>query len=225
MQKSHEQLKKLLAKSDVLLAERNSKVPAASKQLITLAGGSGAKRMIAEEEHLRNFELTKRAGQEQAFAILIDSTKHELNVLRERMAHSESSLKEKAEYVKTLSALRSRGSITDVNFHLAQNELSNAREIWHSNRATLAHAERKLVEFEQQKLQIGIDAQIVREREIKLTQDAIAQEEVTQATIGNLLAGFTDAYAVRTGPRAMRFQIVRRTPAGLQQLPSNELSQ
>jgi len=225
LQKSQERLSRLLALREVLVSEREGKPAGISKQLMELAGASVAPRLVADEERLRSLELRKRIDQEETLASLIEATKHELRLLRERMAHSEGSLKEKTEYVRTLSGLRARGTVTDANFHLAQSELSNAQERWHEVRTTIAQLERKLMEAEQQKVRAGIEEQIKREREIKSTQEAIVDEQVSQAVLAYLLSGSVETSVAADGSRTpLQFRIVRRTPAGLKQLPSDQLS-
>jgi exopolysaccharide production protein ExoF len=225
VEKSQERLRRLLALRDVLLAEREGKAAAPSKQVIELAGQVGALRLVADEERLRALEFRRRSAEEEAFVTLIRATHHELSLLRERMTHSEAALREKTEYVKTLSGLRARGAVTDVNFYLAQSELNNAQERWHEVRALIAQLERKLVELEQQKVRTDVQEQIKREREIRVTQQAIAEEEVTQAALGRLFSGLADTYPAGVEDRTtLRFRIIRRTTAGLKQLASDALS-
>src|SRR5262245_36536257 len=119
LQKSQERLRRLLALKEVLIAEREGKTAATSPQLIDLAGRSSSSKLVVEEQQLRTLESRRRIDQEGSLTSSIEAMKRELRVLRERMAHSEASMKEKAEYVKSLSSLRARGTVTDINFHLA----------------------------------------------------------------------------------------------------------
>jgi hypothetical protein len=225
LQKSQERLRRLLALKEVLIAEREGKMAATSPQLIDLAGRSSASKLIGEEQHLRTLESRRRTDQEESFASSIEAMKRELRVLRERMAHSEASMKERAEYVKGLSALRARGTVTDINFHLAQSELSHAQERWHEVRTTIAQLERKLLETEQQKVRIGIDEEIKRERDIKTTQDAIADEQVSHTMLSFLLSGSPEISITADRSRTpLQYRVLRRTIAGLKEVASDQLS-
>ena len=178
-----------------------------------------------EEQQLRTLESRRRIDQEGSLTLSIEAMKRELRVLRERMAHSEASMKEKADYVKSLSALRARGTVTDINFHLAQSELSNAQERWHEVRTTIVQLERKLLETEQQKVRIGIDEEIKREREIKTTQDAIADEQVSQTMLSFLLSGAPEISITADASRTpLQYRVLRRTTVGLKQVTSDQLS-
>jgi protein involved in polysaccharide export with SLBB domain len=225
LQKSQERLRRLLALKEVLIAEREGKMVATSPQLTDLAGHSSAPKLVVEEQHLRALESRRRSDQEDSLTSSIEAMNRELRVLRERIAHSEASMKEKAEYVKSLSALRARGTVTDINFHLAQSELSNAQERWHEVRTTIAQLERKLLETEQQKVRIGIDEEIKREREIKTAQDAIADEQVSQTMLSFLFSGSPEISISADASRTpMPYRVLRRTTAGLKQVASDQLS-
>jgi hypothetical protein len=225
LQKSQERLRRLLALKEVLIAEREGKTAVTSPQLIDLAGRSSASKLVVEEQQLRTLESRRRIDQEGSLTSSIEAMKRELRVLRERMAHSEASMKEKAEYVKSLSGLRARGTVTDINFHLAQSELSNAQERWHEVRTTIVQLERKLLETEQQKVRTGIDEEIKREREIKTTQDAIADEQVSQTMLSFLLSGSPEISITADASRTpLQYRVLRRTIAGLKQVASNQLS-
>jgi protein involved in polysaccharide export with SLBB domain len=225
LQKSQERLRRLLALKEVVIAEREGTTAATSPQLIDLAGRSSASKLVVEEQQLRTLESRRRIDQEGSLTLSIEAMKRELRVLRERMAHSEASMKEKADYVKSLSALRARGTVTDINFHLAQSELSNAQERWHEVRTTIVQLERKLLETEQQKARIGIDEEIKREREIKTTQDAIADEQVSQTMLSFLLSGAPEISITADASRTpLQYRVLRRTTVGLKQVTSDQLS-
>jgi protein involved in polysaccharide export with SLBB domain len=225
LQKSQERLRRLLALKEVLIAEREGNTAVPPPQLVDLAGRSSASKLVVEEQQLRTLESRRRIDQEGSLISSIEAIQRELRVLRERMVHSEASMKEKAEYVKGLSALRARGTVTDLNFHLAQSELSHAQERWHEVRTTIVQLERKLLETEQQKVRIGIDEEIKRERDIKTTQDAIADEQVSQTMLSFLLSGSPEISITADASRApLQYRVLRRTITGLKQLASDQIS-
>jgi exopolysaccharide production protein ExoF len=224
MRKSAERLKKLLVRTEVLISEREGKAPVPSNQLMDLAGRSGAQELVAAEERLRFLERGKRKGQEAAFNTALVAMRNELTIQREKMLQIEAGMKEKAERVEMVVALRTRGATTDVSFHAARSELNEARERWHEVRAGIAQTERKIAEVQQEKVRLGLDTEFEREREIRDMRNSITEEEVTRATIGNLLSTNPTYSTIQSPGKELSYTIVRRTPSGPQRLSASEVS-
>jgi protein involved in polysaccharide export with SLBB domain len=222
--KSEERLKKLLARTAVLKAEREGKAPEASKQLAALAGQAAAQELVAREERLRLLEQGRRKGQEAAYDAAIGATQSELTLSREKVLQVGSRVSEKAERVAAMETLRARGTTTDMTYHAARSELSDARERLHEAKAVVTQTQRKLSEVQQEKVRLGVDAEIDREREFKDSLNSIAEEEVTRATIGRLLLPSADAIAPQQGPQERSYTIVRRTANGLRRLSASDVS-
>lgn len=225
MHESQEKAKALLARLQVLSAEQEGTQPSPSPELLRLAGNESAKARIADELRLREMERKKRAGQIDALSSVIDVTRKELTLLRERIGHSETVMKEHVEYLKTLEATRGRGALGEPAFRQARNELSNVRERWHDVQAAIAQTERKLLELEQEKTRIIIDADIERYREIKEVSTALTGGLLAQASIEALLHGLEVDLLPR--PRASAravMTIIRRGPSGLSRISADEFS-
>ena len=224
MRKSAERLKRLLARYEVLKSERDGRAPVPPAQLVDLIGQSSAQDLVATEERLRALERAKRKDQDAALDAALAALRNELAIQREKMLQIETGMKEKAERVQEMVALRTRGATTDVNFHMARSELNEARQRWHEVRASIAQTERKMGEAQHEKARLSVDTQIEREREIKEAFQAITEEEVTRVTIGNLLLS-NPAYATAQVPsKHPTYKIVRRMPSELHRLSAGEMS-
>jgi len=222
--KAQERLKKLLVRVDVLKSERDGSALQPSNELVEIAGRSDSIELLATEQRFRTLERAQRAGKQAALDATLAALRNESTIQREKMLQIEMGMKEKAERVQEIVALRTRGATTDVNFHMARSELNEARQRWHDARASIAQIERRLVEVGQEKALLGVDMTFEREREIKDALKAIEDEQVTRSTIASLLLTLPATSTI--GQRSERFTklILRRGPSGLRHLPSNDES-
>jgi len=214
----------LLVRVDVLKSERDGSALQPSNELVEIAGRSDSIELLATEQRFRTLERAQRAGKQAALDATLTALRNESTIQREKMLQIEMGMKEKAERVQEMVALRTRGATTDVNFHMARSELNEARQRWHDARASIAQIERRLVEVGQEKALLGVDMTFEREREIKDALKAIEDEQVTRSTIASLLLTLPATSTI--GQRSERFTklIIRRGPSGLRHLPSNDES-
>jgi polysaccharide biosynthesis/export protein ExoF len=224
LSKSTERLKRLQAKVEVLRSERDGRAPAVSNQLNELVGRAGAQELMTAESRLRTLERERRGLQLLALEKTAAQSRAELVILRERLQNLENGMREKAERMQEIVALRGRGVTTDTNFHMTRTELTESRNRWHEARLAVSQTERRLDDVAQDKARLNVEVMIEREREIKDLQQAIAEEEITRATIGHLLT--TAAYASTEQPPdgKMSYWILRRGSSGLRRLPAEDVT-
>lgn len=226
LDKSNERLKRMQAKTEVLEAERDGRSPANPNPLIALAGTNGASAIVTAESRVRILERERRTIQLLELEKTAIQTKAELVILRDKLQNLEAGVREKAERLQEIVALRTRGTTTDVTFHMARTELTEARTRWHEARLAVSQSERKLDNTAQEKARLNIEAMIEREKELKDLRQAMAEEEITRATIGHLLT--TSAYAVSaaaTPAGMMSYFILRRSQNGLRRLPAETVTE
>jgi len=224
LNKSSERIRRLQAKAEVLRAEREGRDPSATLQLASTNGDAPAPELIATESNFRSLERQRRELQLAAADRIAAQAKAELVLLREKLAHHEAVLREKFDRVNEVQALKARGATTDMVIHMARSELGEARGRWHEARLIVAQTERRLSDSAQEKARITVEATIDRERELKDIAQAVAEEEITRATIGHLLA--TSTFAVPEARRyPLSYHILRRTQAGLRRIPAEDVTE
>lgn len=225
LQKSEEKLKTLFARTAVLIAEREGRVPTAPQRLIDLVGPTRAAELISQAATLRDLERQKLKGESEASDDVIAALEKERALLQENLAQNDAVVKQNAKRVETLESLSKRGLTTDPIVHAARGEWSQALEHWEEVRVAIARVEHNLTEVRREKIRAAMTAEVDGAKEIDEASKAIADEEVTLSTIGRLLPGFEVSQAALTSlPGGATFKIMRRTASGLRELPSDELS-
>ena len=114
VQRGAERLKRLLARSTVLRAERLGQPIETPASLVELAGMSGAEALLADVVNLRKLLADARKAQSVGLDTAISSAKRELESLQTRAAHIQSNIKARSERLNELRLLRDRARAVDL---------------------------------------------------------------------------------------------------------------
>ena len=178
--KSQEKADVLRARLHILITERDEKAPT----------GEVNAAILIRENNLRNAEQQKHLGQIDALTTSIKMTTMELQLLRERLTSVETSLAQKDEWFKAIEGPYKKGLVTMATYHQVQSDLNTARERWFEVKTAIAQTERKMYELEQDKKRFIIENDLKRQTEIKDLTAALAEDSVTQKSIGTTLQDF-----------------------------------
>lgn len=218
-------LARLLARMNVLIAEKGGQDSDARSRLIELVGEPSAKRMIAEEQAVRNLEQAQLASQSAAAADIMDSLEKEREILTESLGDAAATLTDKVARLRFMEDLRTRGTTTDQNVNIVRDEYARAKSVWNDIRGMLARVERTLVETRHNDVRISSDYRIATERAFLATKQSITEEETTRTMMANILLAMRNLSASedRAGPE-LRVEIIRRTTRGIVKMEGDLLS-
>jgi exopolysaccharide production protein ExoF len=224
MAKSKDRAKALLARIEVLSAERDGRPPAVPSELKRSAGENEAMALLDQEVQLRKLEVGKQEAQLNSVLAVMHVVKDEIRILNENLRASDAVVNEKADFVKTLAAARARAIVSELVYHQARGELSGAQERWQQVRTAISQAERKLVELEQEKARARVDTELQLNRDIADVNKLLREDQLTQANLELLLQGLT-AQPPGDTPDTIEVTIIRRGRSSLERQPADLFSE
>lgn len=213
LQQSLEKVKRLLARTTVLQAERDGK-PLAQRDLVSLVSRREAVPLVGEEVWQRTLTSMNRGTQEANLVLQVSNAQSELTARQARVSPVDASIDMRRERVRSMTQLVERNVISRAVLMQAQSELSDALDRRQqavleveAAKKRLAEAERELGKF---KVETGVEinrATAAAERE---TLDAVGESEGSLQIVRMLAS--TQGPAV--DDTALRFEVARRTSKG-----------
>jgi polysaccharide biosynthesis/export protein ExoF len=222
--KALERLKKVIARVDVLKSERNSNsVINPSNELIDVAGGTAqAVELIKAEQIYRAVERTQKTQKLTSVEVLTTTAKTELQVIREKFSQAEEGLKEKIRRLNEANGFKQRGGITPMAYDVIMSDYLESRQKYQDVRTALVQAERRIVELDQQRLGMTVDAMFEREREIKDAEKVIQEEQVTRTTVAAMLMNLPSVAFEKKSDNLKKVVIRRGGGGGTQRIAAND---
>ena len=218
--KSLDRLKRQLALIDVLVAEGMSRAARPSARLIELAGQAGATALLDDAQKMRQLERARHELQIASLEKLITATRANLKTMHARQEQLLEIVRERTRRRDEMAGRVGRGVSTETLMIQARNELVEIQTAWHELRTSVARAEDRILELERDRDQARLAAEIDNEQKLRAAHQAVSEEEVMVATIGQLLLKIAPAMASRGSLSSAGFTLVRRTPNGPQQIPA-----
>jgi polysaccharide biosynthesis/export protein ExoF len=224
LEKSKERMKSLLARMSVLLASRDGRAPAPLPTLMDLVGEAHAEQFVIEASRLKETERKKLEGEEATADAVVQVLENERDVLKGSMAQADEAVKESSTRLKTLLDASKGGLIAGSTVDLARGYLSQTLMHWHNVSSSMAQVEESLATAARKKDDLVLTAKLEEEKELATAAAAVKEEQVTQATIGQLLLqpGMAMLSSESSGAR---YRILRPTASGRQELSANELTE
>lgn len=216
--------RKLLARLDVLRAERAGTEPKPSERLVRLAGGD-AEKLIAEVEQMRKLAAAERKLRLASLDTTVESAERELTAQRERIAHIRTNSDSKFERSNMLEELASRGSGNAYQYLQAKSEFSDVQERLTEVNALIAQIEDRRAQAMNEKSKIATEEQINLEREIASSEDQLVEESANSTASMRILGLFDGRVASYTEKQITQFSILRRTASGTQEIVAGELTE
>jgi exopolysaccharide production protein ExoF len=222
--RSIEHLKRQLARRLALLAERDGHFQAATdERLVGLAGKADAEALVADASSERRLAATARALQQANLDETILATGKDLERMRLRITHLESSVKLRQERLDILRSDQNRGTVNPFSLYQARTELVDIEQRQEEVKASLAQLAQKLTHALNEKTKLGLEAQIELARELKVVETDIAEDELTiEATTRFIKAAGGRLDGLAQEPLKAGVEIVRRTPEGTQRFRASE---
>jgi polysaccharide biosynthesis/export protein ExoF len=216
--------KKLLARLDVLKAERAGEKAKASDKLVQQAGND-AEELVAEVELVRKLARTERDLRIASLDTSISLADRELAAQRERIAHIRSNSDNKSERVSMLKDLASRGAGNSYQYLQAKSELSDVQERLTEVNALITQVEDRRSQSSNEKSKIITEARIELEREIAAAEDQLVEERANSAASMRILNLFDGPVVSSSERQAAKYSVLRRTVEGIHEIVANELTE
>ncbi|SDO10448.1 SLBB domain-containing protein [Filomicrobium insigne] len=216
--------RKLLARLDVLRAERAETKPKPSDRLVRLAG-SDAEKLVAEVEHIRELAVAERKLRLSSLDTTIESAERELAAQRERITHIRSNSDSKFERANMLKDLAKRGSGNAYQYLQAKSEFSDVQERLTEVNALIAQIEDRRAQSINEKSKIETEEQINLEREIQSAEDQLVEESANASASMRILGLFDGGVSSYTEKQVTQFSILRRSVDGTHEIVGGELTE
>jgi hypothetical protein len=222
LRRSNARLASLLARRDVLVADRDGKQPTPSQTLVELVGASLAAQEMARAEKLAKLETDRNTSAQKGLDDNVSALENRRTILLESLKDAQAALENNATRFNLVSQRHKSGIVTDDNYNRAAGDLDATRARWNELRAAIAGLEERLVEVRGQQAKVIADIEIDREREISTLQASIAEAMATQSTLQPALAniGLNDV----VGASVAEYAIIRRSRSGLEKMQANPFS-
>ncbi|MDX2156364.1 MAG: polysaccharide biosynthesis/export family protein [Hyphomicrobiaceae bacterium] len=221
--KATERMKRQLAIVDVLSAEQRGAEPTASRRLIEIAGIE-AEALVKAEGATRELERAQAQTKRVSVAKLIAALQADLAESRARMDQVAAIVAERAKRSEALVARLRGGSSTESLMVQAKRDVAEIQATWHELRSAISRTEFRLLELYRERDQSALADQIDFERRLRTAQQAVAEDEVMIATIGQLLLKVGPVTAGDRAPQEVSYVVARRTPGGLQEIIAEPLT-
>ncbi|MFN3890297.1 MAG: polysaccharide biosynthesis/export family protein [Beijerinckiaceae bacterium] len=216
LSRADERLIRLIAKRDVLLAERSESRVTASNTLRSVGGAARGDEALAEEARIRSVQIEEHTRKIAAIDALEDAVAREIEVQRSRVSHLDRVLKERAQRLKTVTEHRQRGVATETSLQTAVIEADVARERWHEANVVLAQSERRLAEVRQEKARALAEHILSREMDLREVSAAINEEVIARGKMWPVVMSAAPDAANLAGDS--EYFILRRGAAGLERI-------
>ena len=225
VQKTVERLKVLLARKAVLIGERLGQQAETSPLLIELVGATAAETLLADVARMRKLTTANREIQIAGLDAVISATRKEATSLQARAGLIQANINARQERLNDLSALRDQGSGSGFALLQARTDVGDVQERLQDIWVAVSRAELRLAQTEHEKVKVGTDAEIDRDRDLMQTESEIAQEVVALGMSRHLVSAITKkTYNLPGAKPDVSFRIVRRSPVGPIDLACDETS-
>ncbi len=223
MRKASFHLRRLLAELAVLEGERNGSMIRVPARLLAVAGQE-APTFLKEAETARGLERSKLAAELASLDKQVVANETTLRDMRKHKEQLAGVMVERTNRYNMLNARLVQGRSTENVMAQAKSELVEIETRWHELGTGISRSEVRLVELEgeQQRLRIGAEMDV--DSRIRAAKSGIEDEEVTLATVGQLLRSLGEKELETEQVLGYTYVIVRRTPSGPDQIHAELLT-
>ena len=202
----------LLARAEVLKAERDGTEPKIPLRLLELVGATEAANLFNEQRDRRKAVATARKNRERAVLTSLESAKQDVAVFG-RMEALDELVKLRQERVHSMRTLVDRNVLSTTVLNQVQSELTDAEQRRRDALNQYAIAKQRLATMEAEALRVQADLKSDLEVEIETIERQVADNEREFNTSEGVLSTLP---ATRPQFEANRvtYQIVRQTAAG-----------
>jgi protein involved in polysaccharide export with SLBB domain len=221
LQQTELMLARLEGKKAVVEAEAADRHLGPPASLIAMVGQERAEELLKEALALRTLERQRAAAQDEAYKFVIETLEAEFAVVKEALVEAENTIALRLKRVETMASLQNRGFANEITYNNAADALVEARRHWHETRKAFAHAQRSLVEAQQERQRLSLDDHIEREQDLATLRAQIAEHKVTRETITRMLLGAINDAPFPTDGK-VEIIVLRRSGNGVAEIRLDE---
>lgn len=220
-QKATATLQMLLARLAVLSAEKTGAQPAPARRLTALAGIDAARKLVDDEAAARQLVLVGRREKIKSFDVAEAFARSEVQDLRSRRTHVESTIKLRSSRVAALNQLGDR--VARPILASAEAELSGVKEHLAESDIAVTRAEAQIKQITHDRAQLVSQADAELASEILSIRARIMEAELSVSAQDRATEFLSEATAAVQGNREaqMRYEIIRVTDNGPQTITAS----
>lgn len=215
--KLNEQMKRLLARSARLEAERDGFSPVRTPaSLVALAGDRGAEVLLEGERMLLELDQTRREQLRQERMSILELARSELAAVKSKLVQLELQKQIRSEYLGDLQRLRANGVSTRNGVITLRSELADIEMRRQEQLVILAQVEGRIAQAERNIVRIASDGAASLIRSMAETQSELTGVRMALSTSESLASSFerTMTRAMRGANGIARYEIVRNGKDG-----------
>lgn len=223
LQRSLDRIKRLVARTFVLKAERDG-AKAEIPELASLVGKADLRELSSDERAQRELVELSRNSQQAVLASAIEAARADVRAREERAAPFDAEMKLLDERVKSIQKLVDKNIVGRPVLIQAQSAMTEAQDRRSRFDIEAESARSRLRESERELAKSRAEAKVEIARAVAVaeqdTTEAVSQGEGTL----NMLKTMTAATRNRINDDDIVFEVIRRTPSGTTTLKPSELS-
>jgi polysaccharide biosynthesis/export protein ExoF len=222
LEKSLDRVKRLIARTVVLQAERGGDQNSSTKELISLVGQEDTKLLVDQEASQRRLNELDRAVQGAALTGEVNNYRSELSARAGRMAPFDDNIKLRTERVHGLEQLVDKNLSTRAPLVQAQGELTDVEDRRQQALIEVDATKEKLRRSEQALAKHNLETRLAIEQAVASAErdsaDAVAETEGSL----NVLRTFSAVQNASGDEGSISFEIVRHDLQGLKVIQVSE---
>ena len=213
LQKSLDRVKRLLARSTVLQAERSGD-RAGTAQLASFAGKRYASSLVGEEEWQRSLTGLSRGAQETAMSAAVANARSELTARMGRMAPLEENIRLRSERVQSIRQLVEKNLLARSNLIQAQSELSDVEDRRRQVVLETEAAKKRLAEAERELNKHKVENSVELARSIANADREIVEAVSDSEGILDVVRTLAATQEAADADGSLIYEVIRRTSNG-----------
>lgn len=216
---------KLLARAEVLKAEREGAEPKMPPRLLELVGSTEAANLVNEQSDRRKAVATARKNREHAILTALDAAKQDVAVYA-RMDALDELVKLRQDRANSMRALVDRNVLSMAVLNQVQSELTDAEQRRRDALNQYGMAKQRLASMEAEAMKVQADLKNDLEIEIEMIERQIADNE-REFNISEGVLSILPATRAQFAKEANRvtYEIVRQTASGPVAIGSTGMSE
>lgn len=223
MEEGQDKQRRIVARLEVLGAERAGVPPQPSAKLVGLAGEREALALMSEQQNMRALASEARSIKLKGLDATIAAATRELAIQREKKEKMEENSSAKEQRVAVLQQLSLKGNGGSYQMLQAKSEFGDFQERLSEVQVVISQVEDRLVQAQNEKSRIITESRLDLERDIAAVEEQSAEIAHNIATSAQLV--LLARQASRDQPPShdnVRFEIVRMTPHGPRTMEAGE---
>ncbi len=219
---------RLLARVAVLRAERDGNPVTIPPRLVQILGQAEAEALISDEKALRSLVLSTRQEREIALRVASESAKNEIEIANDRIAPLENIIKLRNDRLNAMTSLNTRGITSQAQLVEVQAALFDIESRKQEALASLALAQHKLQQAEQEAAQFHLENKTQTENEIAAANREITDNLTTiesgKETLKTIQSNLVNRVQ-RPKQSDYTLEVVRKTVRGTNLIQANDLTE